>query len=254
MPIGSSVSKNRFSEIQFFDNTFWTEIKIIFYGIDYFLKCNFFSSKTINEYAHRLDNSDSISQLNFASFTDSTGNDIFREISSDICSASIYFCRIFSAESSSSMLPDTTVSINDNLSSRQSTIPFWSSDIEHTGRIDEKFSFLIHQITKYRSNNKIDNSITNFLMRNIQSMLRRDDNSIDSQWFLIFIFYRYLRLAIRIKEGKGTIFSYFGKLSRQSMRQIDRQGKETFRLITRIAIHNSLISCSSDINSLSNVR
>ena len=93
MTISSCISKNRVSQMQFFDNTLRTKIKIIFYHIDYFLKINFFCSKTIYINTHGLNNSNSISQLNFTSFTNITRNYIFCKISSNICSTSIYFGR-----------------------------------------------------------------------------------------------------------------------------------------------------------------
>lgn len=143
MTVCCCLLENWFSEIKFFNDSFWTEIEVVLDSVCDCLKIYFFCTKTIEIDTYWLGYSDCISELNFTLVADATSHNIFSKVSRDIRSASIYFCRIFSRESSTSMSSDTTITIYDNLSSCKSCVSNWSAYVKVSCRIYVVFCVFI---------------------------------------------------------------------------------------------------------------
>lgn len=143
MTVCCCLLENWFSEIQLFYDSFWTEIEIVLDRICDYLKIYFFCTKTIEIDTYWLGYSNCISELNFTFVANGTSYNVFGKVSRDVSSASIYFCRILSRESSTSMSSNTTVTIYDNFSSCESCISNWSTYMEVSCWIDMIFSVFI---------------------------------------------------------------------------------------------------------------
>lgn len=118
-----------------------------------FLKVDFFCTKAVYIDTYWLNHPYCIANLDFTSVANIAGYYIFCEISSNVSSTSVYFCRIFSRERSSSMSSYSSVGVDNYFSSCKSCISSWSSYVEVTCGVDKIFSFCIDHI----SNDGFDN-------------------------------------------------------------------------------------------------
>ncbi|MOA44863.1 hypothetical protein D3C78_1672000 [compost metagenome] len=104
----------------------------------------------------------------------------------------------------------TTISINNDFATCETSIALRTANNETACRIDKIFSLPIEQLARYnRKNYLFPNVPLNLFQCNIFSVLSRYYNGIHTFGFSVHIFNRNLGLPIRTKIIKSTILTHF---------------------------------------------
>ena len=93
-------------------------------------------------------NTDRIRKLNFTFLCKTCCYHIFCNVTCCISCRTVYFCTVFSGESSTAVTSISTVSIYDNLTSCQTTVSVRSTDYETSCRVDEEFCIFIYHFCR----------------------------------------------------------------------------------------------------------
>ena len=95
-----------------------------------------------------MSDTDCVGKLDLAFVSQTCCNDILCNVTCCICCRTVYFCAVFSGESSAAVTSHSTVCINDDLTSCQTCITVRSTDYETSCRIDEEFCLIIDQLCR----------------------------------------------------------------------------------------------------------
>ena len=137
------------------------------------------------------------------------------------------------------------VGIDDNLTTRKTTVSHRTTDDESSCRIDQIFRRISDEwFWKYWLDDGLYHSTLKCLVADIWSMLCRYDDGIDRDGYTINIAKCHLRFCIGTKPRKFTTFSDFCLFLHDTMRIIDWSGHEGIGLTTCISEHEPLISSS----------
>ena len=134
----------------------------------------------INMNTKRLGDSDTVSNLNHASFTESICTEIFGNPSCSISSRSVDFSAIFTRESTSSVTSPSSISINNDFSASKTGISVRTTSCELSWRIKD-----ISSIDKpfFRDGgfyDILDEVLFNLFVIHIWIVLTRNQDSVNS--------------------------------------------------------------------------
>ena len=152
------------------------------------------------------------------------------------------------------MTTDSSISINNYFSTSKSCVTFRSSYDEFTCRVYVKNSLSIYVCSEFSLYHFTYDIGSKYFHISLSTMLIRDYYGIYSGKYSIFILATHLRLSIWSEIGKYPLLAYFFKSASEFMGEVNRSRHTCFIFITCIAKHYALISRSSRIHSLSDIR
>jgi hypothetical protein len=91
--------------------------------------------------SQRLGNTDRIGNLNGATFSKTSGNNVFREITSSISSRAVNLGRIFTRECTTAMRCSATIGINDDFTTGQTGVAIRATNNKTTRWVDVNLVF-----------------------------------------------------------------------------------------------------------------
>mmetsp|Transcript_11622 Transcript_11622/g.43658 ORF Transcript_11622/g.43658 Transcript_11622/m.43658 type:complete len:390 (+) Transcript_11622:242-1411(+) len=259
--ICSSWAVNWGSQVQLLDDVVWSEVKVLVDNLQN-LRIGLGSGAVgINVNGKRFCNTDSISQLNQASLSESSSNNGFCNPSCSVASGSVNLGWVLSGESSTSVSSPSTVCINNNFTSGQTSISVWSSDYESARWVQVIDCVLVNHI---RWNNWADNVLfeesANLVVGDVLIVLSGDQNSVYAFWsqFVsnLLVLKGNLGLSIRTELSASSchvLLSCLGELKSQLGSKVMREWHKLLRLGGCITKHESLISSTQLFVLLSNV-
>ena len=181
MTISCCLFVDRTAKVKHLDDTSRTKIKVLTNDLNKLGLRKFTGSESIHTDRCRMSNTDRIGKLDLALVSKTCCNDILCNITGSISSRTVNLCAVLTGESTAAMTACSTVGINDDLTSCQTTVTVRSADYETACRVDEIFGISVNHISR---NDGIKNIFLNILMdlllSNIRIMLCRAYNSIDS--------------------------------------------------------------------------
>ena len=145
-----------------------------------------------------MSNPNSIGQLHFYFFSQTSSYNIFSDITSRVRGRAIDLSGILTREGATAVARIATVGIHNNLTSCQTRVPLWTTDNKASSRIDKDLSLTIQVFTwNHLSNDLLDDILMNLFIANFRIMLGRNNYCIHTQWTVIFIIFdRNLRFGI----------------------------------------------------------
>src|SRR5882672_10627401 len=98
---------------------------------------------SVNQDGDWIRNADSVGELYQATVRQSSGHNVLRNVARHVSSGTIYLRRIFAGECAATMRRIATVSINDDLATRQAGVTLRAPSHKPPRRIDMKLRVLI---------------------------------------------------------------------------------------------------------------
>ncbi len=242
------------SEAKCRDDACWWEVKGCTNSINNLGRTYLFSPKTIHIQTQWLCHTYRITQLDFAFVTNPTCDDILGKVSRHIGSWSINFGRVFPTKCTTTVSAYATIRINNNLATCQPTIPFGSSDMKMPCRIDMKDNSWMQICPQDWCNHMLDNVVVQCVLWDIELVLCRDYDSVDTNFSWSCILYGDLCLPIRQEIRQDVFLSHLCESGSKLVCIVNRHWQIGRCFIGCIAKHNSLITCSSSIHSLCDIR
>ena len=139
------------------------------------------------------------------------------------------------------MPTNPTVSVNDDLSTRQSGITLWPPDDELARRIDVDGGVFVHVLTANWTDHLIDDLLSQgFDFFGIE-MLGADDDGVDPLRATVQVLDGHLTLTVGTDSLDRARFADLGEAACQSMRQRDGQWHQLGSFITGESVHHALI-------------
>ena len=118
------------SQVKHTNDSSRTKVEILTDNLNKFSIRNFTCSKCIYIDGSRSCNSDCVRKLNFAFISQSCCYNIFCNITSCICGRTVNLCAVLTGESTATVTSCSTISINNDFTSCQSTVTVRSTDYE----------------------------------------------------------------------------------------------------------------------------
>lgn len=165
------------------DDLSWSQIKVVLDDGQKFFLFQVWCSVIENCDWQGFGQANSVTDLNQATATDSRFDQRFGDPASSIGSRSIDFCEIFTWEGTAAMSTPSSVGINNDLASSQTSITLWSSDDEAAAWIDVYNSIRVEVL--FRDHN-LDHFLhdfrTQFFERDFFRVLQWYDDRVDALW------------------------------------------------------------------------
>ena len=140
---------------------------------------------------------DGISELDFASIRQAGCDDILGDPAAHVSCAAIYLRRVFSGKRSAAVPSHSAVAITDNLAPGDSSIAFRAADDEPASRVNQIGCFVVDPFRWHHFfDQELDQGFANLLLFHVSGMLRGNDDSRGSNWFVAVVFNRDLRFSI----------------------------------------------------------
>ena len=140
----------------------------------------------------------------------------------------------------------TTVCVDDDLATSQSTIAVWSADFKSSSWIHPDFDSVMPPIAKHWSNDVLGHFIRKFSLAIIPHwmMLCGENNVHDLARSCSVVFDSNLTLCIGAQSLDDFLLANFSLSSDQAVRQHDRQRHQLTRFAARESEHHALIACA----------
>ena len=148
-----------------------------------------------------MSDTDCVGKLNLAFISKTCCYDVLCYVTCCISCRTVYFCAVFSGESSAAVTSVSAVGVYDDLTSGEAGISVRSADYETAGRVDEEFGVLIYHVcrddfVKY----VFFDILMDLLLGYFRIMLCGKNNRIKTERFaVLIILYGYLCFSIRTK-------------------------------------------------------
>ena len=208
MPVGSSLTVYGAKQVESLDDTCWFEVKGFLdqHGDLFFIYNG--RPKSIDGNRNRIRNTNGISDLDFTAAGQTGSNDVFGNVSCSIGSGTIHLRRIFSGKCSTSMTSHSSIGVNDDFASCQSTISLGSSNFKDSSRVDVEISRISEKFCRDHWTNDIFDDVL-FQLTLVLSLfvLGADHNGSDFDRFAVDVFDRDLRFSVGSEFRHGSIFT-----------------------------------------------
>ena len=230
-------------QVEVFDDRCRTQVEVCIYDFCDFVIRNFTCAECVYQYGNGFCNTDGIRNLYFTFCSDTGTYDVFRNVSCCVASGTVYFCGVFTGESTAAVGCVTTVCVNDDLSACQTGVTHRTADYESACRVDVVFCFIIQQFCgNYFLYYVFNDIFFDLAVFYIGIMLRGYNNGIYSYRLIIYIFYCYLCFTIGTQVSQCAVFTNFCQSSCQFVGQGDRQGHQFFCFVTCKTKHHTLVA------------
>ena len=141
-----------------------------------------------------------VGKLNLHPVGQSSGDDIFCNISAHVGCATVHLGGVFPAKGTTAVATCTAVRIDDNFSSGQSAVSFRAADHKAACWIHEEFSFAIeHRRREYTTDQFFCDELFNLTVRDVGGVLGGYNHGGDSDRFRVTVFDRDLGFCIGSK-------------------------------------------------------
>jgi hypothetical protein len=107
---------DRSQQVKLCDDSFGSHIEVFVNDLEKSIIAAFASAKGVDEDTYGFCNADGVTDLNFALFGQFSCNDVFGNIASHVCTATVDFGWIFATEATAAMASDAAVSVNNDFS------------------------------------------------------------------------------------------------------------------------------------------
>lgn len=170
-----------------------------------------------------------------------------------------------SGESTTTVGGVTTIGIDNNLTTGQTSITLGTTDDETARGLDVVGGVLEELGGDDRVNNVLLDSLTEVLSLDFLRVLDRDDNSVNAKGnegtVLVLVLNGDLGLGVRTQPSEGTVATEISHLSVQLVGKSNSEGHVFRSLISGIAKHDTLVTSTNVLNverlldkTLSNIR
>ena len=188
------------------------------------------------------------------------GNEGFGDVSSEVSSRSIDLGGILSRESTATVWAPSTVGIDDDLSSSETSISVRSTLAELSRRVDNNLGVLEHLSWHALLDDLLSDDTSDFLVGHILVVLSRDQDVVDSDWldtatWELLVLHDDLGLAVGSQPWDRSVLSLDSELLADSVSENVRVWVESLGipLISSISEHESLITSSHVFHGLLDV-
>ena len=200
MPVRRRFLEYGFTQIERFDDGVRTQVEFFFYDFDKCFVVHLARAVRIDEYGNGVGYTDSVRHLDFHFVRKPCRHKIFRDITTEIRRASVHFRRVFARKCTAAVGASAAVGIDDNFSTRQTTVPFRPADFKSARRVDVNLRIFVHKVRGYDFvNDKLFHIRADLFLGNDCVVLGGNDHRINTFCHSVHIFHRHLRFAVGTK-------------------------------------------------------
>src|SRR6266550_3017683 len=153
------------------------------------------------------------------------------------------------------MTTHSAVSVDDDLATGEAGVTLRSADDEAAGGIDVKLDFLDAQVLgDDLLDHFADDCFPQLLGRNVFRVLGRDDHGLDADRKCALVENGDLRLTVRPYPAPILRAAEFGETFGETMGELYRHGHQLLSLIGRVTKHHTLITRTTRVDALCDVR
>lgn len=240
-------------QVEFLDEHTRSEIEVL--G-DYFLEISVSVSisnsvVSVDVHRQRLSNTNTISDLDESSLAEAIRNERLSDPSGGISSRSIDLSGVLSREGTTTVTTPTTIGVNDDFTSSETSITMRSSDSERTRRIQVVNGVCVQQVS---GDDYLNDVLLEFLsdvfVGNSGSVLLRNEDSVDTErsneLTFLLVFNGHLHLSVGSHPWADVVNANGVETLDEAVAEHMSQGHEFFGFISSITNHETLIT-STDV-------
>ena len=204
---------DRAFKIERFDDACRCTVEDFFYGFRNFFDRRFFRAESFDHNRHGKGNADRIREFDFGSVGETCGDDVFCDITCHIGCRPVDFRRIFAAERAAAVTTHAAVSVYDDFAPGQPRIPLGTAGDETPRRIDKILRVFVEQARRLEHGfyDPLDYRLFDFAVFDGRIVLMRDDDGVDPQGNVSFVFDRHLAFRVGAQPGDRLVFAEFGR-------------------------------------------
>jgi len=266
---GGSLLEDWTLKVKFLDDGTRAEVEIISHDANKVVVVHAFLYCTIgvDMDGKRVSNSNSVRYLHEHSMCKAIGNERLGNISSEVGGRSVDLRGVLSREGTTSMRAPSTVGIDNNLSSSETSVSSGSTEAELAGGVDDNLGVNEHLLWNDLVDDLFDKLLTNLFIGDRWVMLGGNEDIVDSNWLHItigqlLVLNDNLRLAVRSQPRKISVLSLDGHFLAKHVGEDVRVRMEGLGVpfVCSITEHQSLITSAHvhlvlvGVYSISNLR
>ncbi|KAH3660058.1 hypothetical protein OGAPHI_007263 [Ogataea philodendri] len=245
--VRSSLEVNRSSQVQFSDQDTWSKIEVFVDNGHKLIGRELGSSVGVDVDGQWLGNTNGVRELHQTSLSKTSGHQRLGNPSSSVCGGSVDLGEILTRESTTTVSSPSTIGVDNDLSSGQTSVSVRTTDDESTRWLDVVDGLIVQQVGW---NHLLHNVFLDFgskvSSRDLVSMLGRNDNSVDSQRHnstaIVLVLDGDLGLSVRSEPWKSTGSSGISKSGVQFVGQQDGQWQLLIGLVGGVTEHDTLVT------------
>jgi len=185
MSVGSSLLQDWATQVQVTDDASRSQVEVVLDNVGNFsislARAGLSCTIGVNEDRQWLRNTNGIGQLHQHTVSQTSSNQRLGYPTSSISSRTIDLGSILSREGSSTVSTPTTIGINNDLTTSQTSITVWATNDETTRWVQVENSLVI-QVFSWNNwlNDVFQQLLADFLVGNVFTVLSGDDNGVNT--------------------------------------------------------------------------
>ena len=157
--------------------------------------------------------------------------------------ATVDLCRVFAAERATTVTGPTAVGVDDDLSPGQATVAMGATDHTAASRVDMICDFAVCQFGRQkRFDDLVDYVLFDFILSHFVIVLGRNDDRVNRNGAIVFVFDSDLALAVRAKPTDLVLLAGLGQPVDDPVGKGDRHWHQLGRVVARVAEHEALVA------------
>ena len=200
--VSSGFFVNRVQQIQHLNQAIRAQVEELAHQQGQLLRRHFFSTERFHHDRGRFSHADCVGNLNLTAISQTSGNNVFRDVTGCIGCGTVNFRRILTRECTAAVTRHAAVGINDDFTTCQSTVAHWTADYETTGWVDEELGRSSQPFSRqYRLDDLFHNGFLQRFLIDVFRVLSRQNNRINTDDFAVVILEGNLAFCIRTQPG-----------------------------------------------------
>lgn len=171
-----------FGQVQLLDNDTGSEVEVVTYDLDQLLRRMFGGAVSLDVNGQRLGNTDGVGELHKSSSGQTGVHQRLGNPTGSVSSRSVDLGKVLSGESTTTVSTPTTVGVDNDLSTGQTSVTLRTANDESAGWLDVVDGLVVQQFSWDCS---LDDLLKDFLSQvlsgDLLGVLSRNDDGVDSQ-------------------------------------------------------------------------
>src|SRR5712691_6131782 len=184
---------------------------------------------------------DDVRELQLEAVRETRFDDVLRDVARRVGGGAVDLRRVLTAERAATVSRVAAVGVDDDLAPGEPGVAHRPADGEGPGPVHEVLRFVEPRVADRRPDDLLADLVAQALVVDAGIVLRGDDHGVDALRHALLVLDRDLGLPVGPKVRKRPVLARFRQLTRDSMRQGDRERHELGRFADGEAEHHSLI-------------
>lgn len=240
---GSALLVDRLLEVELGDQLAGGEGEVLADEVGEALVGEASGAKSVDVDRDRLSDADSVGELNFALAGEARSDEVLGDVASGVRSGAVNLGRIFSGEGAAAVTTFAAVGVDDDLTSRESSVALGATDHEASGGVDVDDGLVVEELSGAdRLDDLLKDLTAHLLKSDAVTVLRGDDDGVDMGGFAVDVFDG--DLGFHVGEGPVELAAVaeFGVLFDEAVREVNGERHEGVGLVAGVAKHEALVA------------